>query len=404
MFGWTMNKSRIKIRSSGEMAQVRRAVSEALWAMCAADSVSMPVHWYYDIDDIRRDFGGWISDFNPPRTRHPSSILSLSNTTGSGRTAWSSGAKRPEVVGNVILHDKLSLWKSSEGSVHYHQGLRSGGNTLNVLCSLRAARSLVSGRFPDVSQPDARAAVLSDYVRFLTTPGTHDDTYAESFHRSFFADWQDGRPTSPRQVLAFAEKRSGQKLSSSSADSQLDAIGCLPMILPFVLLSASSNEERAVSAAVEFVKLSHPHPKVPEYVSIYSRALHAVLGGASVRQQAEHALRRLDAWDTCQNYSRRAARCAASSEERLKVHQSAVNYLGLACYTKGALTSMFYLAHEFHDDPRGGILANSNCGGVFVVVLMLQVRTVTAGRGWEPCWGRGGRTAAPSSRRSGRTR
>ncbi|XP_044043531.1 uncharacterized protein LOC122871957 isoform X2 [Siniperca chuatsi] len=347
----------------GAMAQVRRPVGEALWAMCAADSASMPVHWYYDVDDIRADFGGWISGFNSPRSRHPSSILSLSNTAGSGRTAGSSGATRPDVVGNVILHDKLNLWKSSKGSVHYHQGLQAGDNTLNVLCSLRAARSLVAGRFSDVSQPDARAAVLSDYVHFLTTPGSHRDTYAESSHRSFFASWQDGRPTSPREVLTFAEKRSRQQLSSSFADSQLDAIGCLPMILPFVLLSASANEKQAVSAAVEFVKLTHPHPKVPEYVSIYSRALHAVLGGASVRQQAEHALRRLDTWDTCRSYSRKAGRFPVSSEERLKVHQSAVNYLGLACYTKGALSSMFYLAHEFHDDPRGGILANTNCGG-----------------------------------------
>ncbi|XP_070711781.1 uncharacterized protein [Pempheris klunzingeri] len=347
---------------SGAMAQVRRAAGEALWALCAADAASMPVHWYYDVDDIRRDFGGWISGLNSPRERHPSSILTLSNTAGSGRSAWMSNAKRPDVVGNVILHDKLNLWKSSRGSVHYHQGLQAGENTLNVLCCLRAARCL-SGRFSDVSQPDARAAVLSEYVHFLTTPGSHRDTYAESFHRSFFADWQDSRPTAPRQVLAFAEKRSRQKLSSPFADSQLDAIGCLPMILPFVLLSASANEERAVSAAVEFVKLTHPHPKVPEYVSIYCRALHAVLGGADVRQQAEHALRRLDSWDTCQSYSHKAARFPASSEERLRVHQSAVNYLGLACYTKGALSSLFYLAHQFHDDPRGGILANTNCGG-----------------------------------------
>lgn len=79
-------------------------------------------------------------------------------------------------------------------------GLRAGDNTLNVLCSLRAARTLTHGRFGDVSQPDARAAVLSDYVHFLTTPGSHADTYAESFHRSFFADWRDSRPTSPREV------------------------------------------------------------------------------------------------------------------------------------------------------------------------------------------------------------
>ncbi|XP_060922718.1 uncharacterized protein LOC132996457 isoform X2 [Limanda limanda] len=349
--------------SSGDMSQVRRAVGEAFWAMCAADSASMPVHWYYDVDDIRRDFGGWISGFAAPRERHPSSILSLSNSAGSGRTAWSSGGKRPDVVGNVILHDKLNLWRSSRGSVHYHHGLQAGDNTLNALCSLRVARSLVAGGFSDASRPDARAAVLSDYVHFLTTPGSHNDTYAESSHRSFFADWQESRPTSPREVLNFAEKRSELKLSSSSPDGQLDAIGCFPMSLPFILLSASANQEQAVAAAVEFVKLTHPHPKVSEYVSIYSRALHAVLGGAGVRQQAEHALRSLNVWDVCQSYSRKAARFLVASEERLKVHQSAVNYLGLACYTKGALSSMFYLAHEFHDDLTGGILTNTNCGG-----------------------------------------
>lgn len=79
-------------------------------------------------------------------------------------------------------------------------GLQLGDNTLNIICALRAAQSLVSGHFTDVSQPDARAVVLADYVRFLTTPGLHNDTYAESFHRSFFADWQDSRPTSARQV------------------------------------------------------------------------------------------------------------------------------------------------------------------------------------------------------------
>lgn len=331
--------------------------------MCAADAMSMPVHWYYNVQDIRSDFGGWICDLNQPRDRHPSSILTLSNTAGSGRTAWASGAQRPDVVGSVILHDKANLWKSSSGSVHYHHGLQAGDNTLNVLCSLRVAQTLVRGGLTDVSKADARAAVLSDYVHFLTTPGSHKDTYAESFHRSFFADWQDIRPTSPPQVLMFAENRSRRKLSSASPDSQLDAIGCIPMILPFILLSASANEERAVSAAVDFVNLTHPHPNVPEYVSIYSRALHAVVGGASIRQQAEHALRTLGVWATCQGYRRKAARFPVSSDDRLRVHQSAVNYLGMACYTKGALCSMFYLAHEFHDDPQGGILANTNCGG-----------------------------------------
>lgn len=79
----TVNSPHIKVTGHlpwAKMSAMRRSVSEAFWAMCAADSMSMPVHWYYDINDIRRDFGGWISGFNSPPERHPSSILTLSNT------------------------------------------------------------------------------------------------------------------------------------------------------------------------------------------------------------------------------------------------------------------------------------------------------------------------------------
>ncbi|XP_041936425.1 uncharacterized protein LOC121698414 isoform X1 [Alosa sapidissima] len=344
--------------------QMQRIVGEALWGMCAADAMSMPVHWYYSVRDIKNEFNGWIHCFNPPREKHPTSILTLSNAAGSGRSGWSSGS-RPPVIGNIILHDKLSYWKRPGGSVHYHQGLQAGQNTLNTLCALRVGKALSSGGFCSMTEPLAQAAVLSDYVQFMTTPGSHDDTYAESFHRSFFSDWQDSRPTSPSKVLEFAEKRCKQKMNVHPPDSQLDAIGCLPMSIPFILLSASDDEEKAVTASVQFVRLTHPHPKLDKFVALYARALHATLNGACLRQQAEAALKSptLDVWDTCQSFMHRAARLPIASEERLKVHQSAVEVLGLACYTKGALSSLFYLAHEFHSDIQGGILANTNCGG-----------------------------------------
>lgn len=63
-----------------EMCPARESVVNALWGMCAADAMSMPVHWFYNTRDITRDFGGWIRGLNAPRERHPSSILTLSNT------------------------------------------------------------------------------------------------------------------------------------------------------------------------------------------------------------------------------------------------------------------------------------------------------------------------------------
>ncbi|KAG5851594.1 hypothetical protein ANANG_G00053310 [Anguilla anguilla] len=331
------------------MDQVRRSAGEALWGMCAADAMSMPVHWYYTVQDIKNDFGGWITCFQSPRSRHPSSILTLSNTAGSGRSR--SSVQRPPVVGSVILHDKLKFWKLPGGSVHYHQGLPAGGNTLNMLCTLRAARTLTEGGSSSVG------------VGQRGGPGARRTGWPA--RRAFFSDWQETRPTSPSEVLEFAERRYKEKMSGSIADSQLDAIGCLPMAIPFLLLSAHATEDQAVTAAVEFVRLTHPHPRLDGCVSLYARALHAALNGACLRQLSEAALRSpaLDVWDTCQHYMHRASRFPGSSEERLQVHQSAVAALGLACYTKGALSSLFYLAHEFHDDLRGGILANTNCGG-----------------------------------------
>ena len=37
-----------------------------------------------------------------------------------------------------------------------------------------------------------RDTYTEDYTAFMTTPGTHDDTYAGTCHRMFFANWSRG--------------------------------------------------------------------------------------------------------------------------------------------------------------------------------------------------------------------
>jgi ADP-ribosyl-[dinitrogen reductase] hydrolase len=37
-------------------------------------------------------------------------------------------------------------------------------------------------------------AFRSDYITFMTTPGSHSDTYAGTCHRMFFANWSKGVP------------------------------------------------------------------------------------------------------------------------------------------------------------------------------------------------------------------
>lgn len=86
-------------------------------------------------------------------------------------------------------------------NVHYHQGMKAGENTLNALCERLVVRGVA--REKGAYGP---AVFLKDYVSFMTTPGSHNDTYAESFHRDFFANWAAGVPP---EKCAGKEARAG---------------------------------------------------------------------------------------------------------------------------------------------------------------------------------------------------
>jgi len=56
----------------------------------------MPVHWYYDVSALKRDFGE-ITDYQAPKAKHPSSIMNLSNTGGHGR-----GGQQGKIIGKIF--------------------------------------------------------------------------------------------------------------------------------------------------------------------------------------------------------------------------------------------------------------------------------------------------------------
>ena len=60
--------------------ELEKSKEEALWGMFVADALSMPVHWYYNPDDIKHGYGGWLTGYRVPEKQHPSSILTLSST------------------------------------------------------------------------------------------------------------------------------------------------------------------------------------------------------------------------------------------------------------------------------------------------------------------------------------
>lgn len=85
----------------------------------------MPVHWMYDLRNLKRDYGE-ITGYAKPLDKFEGSIMNLSNTGGGGR-----GSDKGDIVGNVILHGKKKYWGRGQ-NYHYHLGLNPGENTLEA--------------------------------------------------------------------------------------------------------------------------------------------------------------------------------------------------------------------------------------------------------------------------------
>ncbi len=170
----------------------------------------MPVHWYYDRSQLFSDFKDGITKYEAPKASFPGSIMNLSNTGNTG-LLWETQCSHPvgalnlsacyslyviggggrggdkgSIVGDVILHGKKKYWMKG-GSYHYHHGMAAGENTLDSLVTrvLIQTMNRDSGKFHfDHFQ--------ESYIKFMTTPDSHNDIYAGTCHRMFFSNFAKG--------------------------------------------------------------------------------------------------------------------------------------------------------------------------------------------------------------------
>jgi ADP-ribosylglycohydrolase len=150
----------------------------------AGDALASPTHWYYGgRRQIIKEYGGEIKDYTKPNQQLAGSILNKSDLNGGGRSkVYNNNQSTKTVIGDVINHGKQDLWSPNQ-SIHYHATLQRGENTLEVSIARVLMKSIVenNGQF---NADHFRNA----YVKFMTTPGSHNDTYASTCHRMFFAN------------------------------------------------------------------------------------------------------------------------------------------------------------------------------------------------------------------------
>ena len=284
----------------------------AIYGLFIGDALAMPVHWYYDTLALQRDYGH-VSDFVAPRNPHPDSIL------------WRSSYHPLNEKGN-ILHDQAQYW--GKRGIHYHQFLEAGENTLNLKLCAALMESLNANR--GYSSDD----YLKRYIAFMTTPGSHRDTYVEEYHRHFFTNYAAGKPPHQCGVM---EKHIG------------GLVGLVPIVVFYRHFASLARE-----AALEHLSLTHLGQKMTTAAELLVHLLLEVLSGKPLREVLLQQIR--DQRNPLYGHPYREW-LAESDQKVVDMH------LSTACYVEESVPSVLYLALKYHDEPEQGLISNTNLGG-----------------------------------------
>ncbi len=305
-----------------------------LRSLYVGDSLSMPVHWYYNPMDIMKDFPGGIQKLEDAPEYHPSSIMSLHSTAKGGRRTQAAGAGR-EIVGEVILRGKRSFW--GPPNQHYHQGMKAGENTLNSHCARVVTRSIISGggRYD-------KERFLNDYISFMTADiPRHPDTYAESFHRGFFANLESG--SAPEQCGAVTH--------------DTPSVGGLVMLAPIAIAGfLHGNSLKPIQDLCrEHLFLTHPDAFLAEICDAFVQ----LVGDLLFREDDEKPRQHI-----AETARRSIGIDLKSLVSKARTDNDVVGgRFSTACYITDSWPSILYLAYKYADDPKAALLANTNLGG-----------------------------------------
>jgi len=350
-------------------------VRGALWGMFIGDSIAMPVHWYYDRSRLRADFGT-ITKYEAPKSSYPGSIMNLSSTGGGGR-----GSDKGSIIGDVICHGKKKFWTAG-GSYHYHHGMAAGENTLDTILCRLLVDSMVKVRkggatskgIVDLNQLVDR--YLEDYVAFMTTPGTHNDTYAATAHRMFFANWvRKGRPTEGAALRELADN------DGHNTDSVDGLINVLPLSAESALAlakDATSNRfpwddparRSRISGVINALRKS---TELPKFGYLYDELLQRLFHGEDLKETVLSVAKKVDAGlpDQIVQMAERGGQDPMS-----------------ACYVRSNFPVTLVMAYKYADSPERAVLASANAGGENVNRNALLGAIMGAGHGMSgwPGW------------------
>lgn len=297
-------------------------IKGAIYGALIGDALAMPTHWFYGgTSQIQRLYNGLITGYTKPISILPGSILPKSNTGGGGRGAYSG-----DIIGKVIFHDKKKYW-DPQTSYHYHQGMKAGDNTLEALLLRRILPIITKNNGKFVPND-----IIQDYISFMTTPDTHNDTYCGTSHRMFFSNYSKGIEISK------CPDNDGHNVDSSDS---------IVTTIPIALLA--KNNEEALTNIETMVYLTRNSPNSVYYSKIFGILLRNIIRGNSIKDSIEKL---------------------SDNVPNLKLkhyfHQFSNSDPMTACYLDSSFPAALFMAFKYSVYENGfktGLLANSNRGG-----------------------------------------
>jgi len=313
----------------------RRRAAAALRMLFVADALAMPVHWYYNLTDIEKDFPGGIRAMADAPERHPSSIMALHSVSHGGRKAGAVSGRQRQVVGEVILKGKAQFW--GQPNRHYHHRMKAGENTLNAHCARLLMRTLSAS-----AGTYHKARFLDAYIDFMTADRpNHPDTYAESYHRGFFANLINGKP----------KDRCGAVTHDTAS------VGGLVTIAPIVIAARLKGTPLAEVQALckEHLFLTHPDNSLARVCRDYVALLDALLLRDAGQPPGPLLL-------ACAQASLGLNLDSLVANARSD-HDVVGRRFSSACYISESWPSLLYLAYKYLDRPKQALIVNTNLGG-----------------------------------------
>lgn len=278
-------------------------IENALWGLFISDAISMPAHWYYKLDYLKKDFGAIDSYTDAPHP-HPESFM-----VGSG---YYPDVLKAKALGRPydILHNHIRFYNTSYSHFsiqtaeragehanampmlnerfHYHHGLKAGENTLAANLVRVLMRSIIAQGDYD------QDVFLNDFVAYLTTPGNNRDPYCEIYVRAWFENYTKGLPPE----LCAQKQRSVWSIGSHGG-----------MIRPLVLSIFAKEPYLGLGLALSHQQLTHRSENVASALGVLIPLLHALLKG-------EEPL------ETIHKYGQRVSLIKISGEELSKTYRA----------------------------------------------------------------------------------